>query len=223
MVEIYVMHIPKDIDSFLLKEKISPLLERSKFSDWNKKITRQTTISMLSYAFVQYLVKQKYEIQNPIAVEYTTLGKPFFPEFPDICFNISHSEQYACVALAKEEVGVDIERTRTCKPEIVARFFHESETKDILAIPPGESRNIYFTQLWALKESYVKFLGTGIANVFNTFHVRIKDGIIRTSQNMPNAYFKIYEQLNGYQISICSSIDTFPENPKFFSVQDLTS
>ena len=40
-------------------------------------------------------------------------GKPFFPEQPDICFNLSHSHGAVACAVHNEEIGVDIERLRT--------------------------------------------------------------------------------------------------------------
>jgi 4'-phosphopantetheinyl transferase EntD len=37
-------------------------------------------------------------------------GKPFLINHPELCFSLSHSGDFALVALARREVGVDVER-----------------------------------------------------------------------------------------------------------------
>lgn len=92
-----------------------------------------------------------------------THGKPFFPDFHEIHFNISHSGNYAAVALSDIEIGLDIQEMRISDPERLARtgkrVFPEEEYRAFLAC--GDRRTAFFRE-WALREAYVKWTGEGL-------------------------------------------------------------
>ena len=46
------------------------------------------------------------------APAYTPHGKPYFPEHPDVHFNLSHTAGAVLVGLSDRPVGVDIEHIR---------------------------------------------------------------------------------------------------------------
>lgn len=86
-------------------------------------------------------------------------GKPFFPDFPQYHFNVSHSGPLSLCALADTPVGVDIERVRPRKPGLPRyalgdREFAWFETRG--------SRWEDFYTLWTLKEAKVKCTGEGL-------------------------------------------------------------
>lgn len=82
---------------------------------------------------------------------------------PSLCFNLSHTGGLAAVALARAEIGVDVERIdRRVELEAVARrVFSEAELAGILACQ-GDARRRRFFEHWTLKEAYVKALGDGL-------------------------------------------------------------
>jgi len=105
-------------------------------------------------------------------------GKPeIAPEFESrLRFNLSHTRgMVACAVTLDRDVGVDVEtvdrRTETTK--IADRFFSPSEVEDLFALPPEQQRERFFTY-WALKESYIKARGLGLAIPLGSFsfHVR---------------------------------------------------
>lgn len=87
-------------------------------------------------------------------------GKPYFPAFPSVFFNISHTGAYAACAVAKVACGLDIQEVRAVKSErLLQRTLSEEEYALVKA--SGE-RNREFCRLWAKKESFLKLSGEGI-------------------------------------------------------------
>lgn len=88
------------------------------------------------------------------------------PEVDGIVFNLSHSGTVAVIAVgatSTTKLGVDVERVETDRPvdRLVERFFAPSEA-DAFAQCPTDERAADFARRWALKEAYVKALGTGL-------------------------------------------------------------
>lgn len=92
-------------------------------------------------------------------------GKPFFTYNSNIHFSISNTFNYVAIAISNHRIGIDIEQERKYKENLVKRYFHINEWKYIQSYPI-EQRDRIFTQLWTIKEAYVKMTGTGIANNF---------------------------------------------------------
>lgn len=88
-------------------------------------------------------------------------GKPFLIDYPQLHFNLSHTEGLIMVALAKgSPIGVDVEiiAERRTYSEIVSRVMTPSEHAYMAAQPNPEDR---FTQLWCAKEAVMKATGLG--------------------------------------------------------------
>ncbi len=86
-------------------------------------------------------------------------GKPFIQD-SDVFFNLSHSGSMAVCAFSDRPVGVDIEE-RTDFDELLVRIiFNMSETEQSLSKYKDSSTG--YTFLWTVKESFIKYLGTGL-------------------------------------------------------------
>lgn len=94
-----------------------------------------------------------------------------------INFNLSHSGDWLLIAVLQAPahgkryaLGVDIERRRdsTNIHTILKRYFAEAEITDLLALDASKQRDRFF-DLWALKESYIKACGKGLAMVLASF------------------------------------------------------
>lgn len=55
-------------------------------------------------------------------IEVDELGKPFFPDYPDTHFSLSHTAGAAAAVLADTPVGVDIERVRPVSVRAMERI-----------------------------------------------------------------------------------------------------
>lgn len=81
------------------------------------------------------------------------------------CFNWSHSNDQALIAIARGVVpGVDLERLRAHPRalSIARRYFSPDETAALEALPEDQ-RDRAFLELWTAKEAVLKALGRGLA------------------------------------------------------------
>ena len=98
----------------------------------------------------------------PAALQFRTgeFGKPELEAHPALHFNLSHSGDWAALALAPQPVGVDIE---TAKPlpaaELAAFAFRPEEHAAILAHPAPDH---CFLEYWTAKEAVMKCTGQGL-------------------------------------------------------------
>lgn len=121
-------------------------------------------------------------------------GKPRLADGSSkLSFNCSHSGEIAVVAVSKDNVGVDVERLGEFKPAVAKRFFREDELSYM-----GQSIERFY-QLWTRKESYLKYLGTGLGISPKSFSV------LDTSTLEGGCHFCDY-QLDGYSLSVCTTM-----------------
>ncbi len=97
-------------------------------------------------------------------------GKPYFSENPAFQFSISHSHDWVVLAISNMPIGVDVERRGVNKPQIVQRCFHQAEQEFFFSLPET-AQSAAFYDMWVLKESAVKALGTGMHFPFRSFSV----------------------------------------------------
>lgn len=111
--------------------------------------------------------------------EYGEKGKPSLIEKQQIetglNFNISHSKEHLLIAVCQKEgkqvqLGVDIEHARSSTniDSIMKHYFSDTELTDLLELSKEEQRERFF-DLWALKESYIKATGKGLATSLRSF------------------------------------------------------
>ncbi len=128
-----------------------------------------------------------------IAYRQGNRGKPDFAAGP-WHFNLSHSEQYVCCALAREEIGVDIQRMRQLNEmQLAERFFSQAERLSLLECSLGEKRTDRFYRLWVKKEAYAKLTGEGIAATVG------KD----TEELSEIVEWQEYREPEGYRMALC--------------------
>lgn len=116
----------------------------------------------------------------------TALGKPWLPEHAWLRFNLSHSGHSAAIVLCRDyEVGVDLEQVRgkiAVKKAIAQRFFHPDEQR-WLALDEANYL-LRFTQLWSMKEAWLKARGTGLTQSLDSFCVVPEAGVRGVAQVM---------------------------------------
>jgi 4'-phosphopantetheinyl transferase len=93
----------------------------------------------------------------------------------NIDFNLSHSGDFALIAVARDhKVGVDVEHFRLDLEieKIARRFFSEAETAELMNLP-SEQRNTGYFNCWARKEAYIKAHGLGLSLPLDSFDVSL--------------------------------------------------
>jgi 4'-phosphopantetheinyl transferase len=92
-------------------------------------------------------------------------GKPRLrhPGVPWLHFNLSHSAGTVVVAVARREVGVDVEEIRRDFPIDAAarRFLSVREQRDLADVQYDRRIDAFFTT-WSRREAYLKGIGVGL-------------------------------------------------------------
>jgi len=95
---------------------------------------------------------------------------------PALRFNLSHARGLAAVGVGLvDEVGLDVEQIAGLYDRELARTCFTDEELAWLESAVPLDRNDRFTDLWTLKEAYLKARGTGLALPLHQFSVRPRD------------------------------------------------
>lgn len=84
-------------------------------------------------------------------------GKPYFPQYPHIHFNLAHCKSAAMAVISDKKVGCDIEDvlTKDCL-DLLHVVFRQEDIDIILA---SDNPPLEMTKLWTRKEAVVKHNG----------------------------------------------------------------
>lgn len=122
-------------------------------------------------------------------VEKTASGKPFIKGRENFHYNLSHSGNWVVIAFGDTEVGVDVEKPRTNidMDAIARRFFATEEQRYVFK--EETNRVSRFCEIWTGKESYLKYMGTGLKKDLTSFNVLSLEPEIRLHyQTLPGGY-----------------------------------
>lgn len=134
---------------------------------------------IMSRAFLR-LALGRYLRAEPgsLQFEFSAHGKPSLAGSKDLQFNLSHAEDLAVLAVAKQwRVGVDVERVRgeVNAIQLADRFFSAQEAEWVRSKPDSGLASRFFT-CWTGKEAYVKARGEGLSISLQSFSVMPEAG-----------------------------------------------
>lgn len=129
-------------------------------------------------------------------------GKPYLKDFPHIHYNISHTDGLVACAIGDRQVGIDVERIRPFRQNILKKVFSDAERHRMEEIPESE-RSQYFFRIWTLKESYLKAAGLGITVPLTSISFEWKKEA-SFACSVPGASFHQTMLKGGYVFSICT-------------------
>jgi 4'-phosphopantetheinyl transferase len=145
--------------------------ELSKANRYYSHIDRQrykTSRGSLRKILSKYIGSEPSEVQ----FAYSSTGKPSLSSEQNtghICFNLSHSNQYALCAVTLDRlIGIDLEYIRPVHDmlSIAKRYFTPDEYETILSLSPNKRYQAFYG-LWTLKEAYLKATGEGLGGLGN--------------------------------------------------------
>jgi len=108
------------------------------------------------------------------AVSRTEKGKP---SVDGVCISVSHSQDTFALLVSAANVGVDIQYSRSVKPDrIAARYFSEREAAYI----SGDDSEDRFFEIWTRKEAYSKYTGKGLEQIMEKEEVLAREDVTFT-------------------------------------------
>ncbi len=123
-------------------------------------------------------------------------GRPFLRQGPEV--SLSHTRGAAAAALGDSPLGVDLERHRPVREGVPERVMSPEE---YAWFREGGCRREDFYTLWTLKESYYKYLGTGLPGFPNETVFR-REGD-RWRLDGTDLQFLVWEK-NLLSVALCS-------------------
>lgn len=193
----------EDIELNFLLSRVSKLRGEEAIKKRKTLDKIQITVSEL---LVKFILKEIYQVNiKKLKIFKGKYGKPFANT--PINFNISHSKNIILAAFSESsEIGIDIEQIREISISSLQKIFLKDEFEYIQCQEGIEQRLSMFYKFWTLKESYLKYLGTGLYRDMNTFGFTI-DTVIALKDLIEPSYEDKIQFITGnienYSYSLC--------------------
>ena len=107
---------------------------------------------LCAYFILRQALEEQYGWRQLPEIALTNRGKPYFPQHPEVQFNLSHTAGAVLVGLADEPLGVDIEHIRPVSQRAMRRLADVDTRED-------------FFRSWVRREARVKRSGEGVGTM----------------------------------------------------------
>ena len=224
MVNIYGVKLLDELRFLEIKGLVSAYLpddSSKKASSFKHAVDAQRQI--IGELLARATLSSTFKLANSdIRFQYSEHKKPYLENQRDMYFNISHSGEWVVCALSRKEVGVDVEKIRKINFNIARRFFSADEVGHLFSLPEKQQLD-YFFDLWTLKESYLKTLGTGLTKPLSSFTVSEEFGVPKLHEGGKglDVYLKKYNLDSRHKLSACAFEGDFCENIERLFIDDL--
>ena len=111
-----------------------------------------------SFLLLEEMLRQNFGLDCCPEFSYGSNGKPYFRDFPDICFSISHCHRGIACAVLDRPVGIDI--------EVIQYDYNLADVilnpEELAIVRSAYDPDVRFTEFWTRKESFLKLTGEGL-------------------------------------------------------------
>jgi 4'-phosphopantetheinyl transferase len=132
---------------------------------------------------------------DKVLIDLDSNKKPYLSSHSSVFFNVSHSGDYAVIAIAKCPVGVDVEYVNKDfdYEEILPTIFNELEMDEIRL---NKEKHLTFYKFWTRKEAIVKAIGKGIDN--DILNIPVTDGF----HSVPSTLMGNHDNFNVFSFKL---------------------
>ena len=154
-----------------LENIIAVLSEEEKDRFYRFKNEKAQFTFLTARVYLRFLLSKQISEQDNcqfLKIETTSAGKPYLKDYPNLFFNLSHTDNLILIAIANSPVGVDVEKNErnADKEAIIKHFFSEREQQSFFS-QPDELRQLAFVKGWTRKEAILKATGEGLSAMKN--------------------------------------------------------
>lgn len=165
-------------------------------------------IRTCSESFVRYILKTEYKVSNEnVQYKKTCNGKPYILGYENFHFNISHTDELIVCAVHYGPIGVDVEKvTARNYSKLVDKLFHKEEISYIYQENAIFSTD-YFFDIWCSRESFIKFMGTGLSLEFWRYRIIRKTNKLLVAildEKVTQTNIQIINAIEGIRIAVCT-------------------
>jgi len=132
MVEVYATKITRNIGEDEYSKLLEAVSEEKRCRVKKIKKFDDALRTLLADAMLRVTLVKEFGLKNSDIVFYKNeFGKPFL-KGKNIFFSISHSGEWASIAVDCDNLGVDIEKVRDINLNVAKRFFSMEECNDMM-------------------------------------------------------------------------------------------
>ncbi|MDR1739322.1 MAG: 4'-phosphopantetheinyl transferase superfamily protein [Bacteroidales bacterium] len=141
---------------------VLPQIERERYYSYGNR--NAADLFLLGRILLRKELLAAHSLPFDVEIKTDSNGKPCLQhELPH--FSISHSKEKVAVAIADFPVGIDIQKlVAKSRETLLAMGRKVFSPQEMAMLQDAGNPQECFTKLWVAKESYVKMLGTGLAN-----------------------------------------------------------
>ena len=137
----------------MLKLKLSQI-EAWLFIKKGNKLNERYNIIKLEIERAYNISKQNLRIMKDLR------GKPYILK-ANIYLSCSYTEGYWAFIIAKRNIGLDIEKIKKAREEVIRKIYYDDEKRYVNL----GNRNVRFFTIWTMKEAYCKWSGDGLLGI----------------------------------------------------------
>ena len=194
MIKIYYANI-----NLIDKDLINKYNNKEKYLQMSNENKRKEQI--VRDILLDYVIK-KENISESIV--YNKYGKPDFSNF-NKHFNISHSGNFVIIAISNYEIGIDIQKIVEYDDmklnKMIKHIYSDNDYNYY-----NQNDNITFSEIWSIKEAYLKCIGIGLIKNIKDIYIDYENKNIVLKDNKILNYVSYVS--NGYVMAIvCKEID----------------
>ena len=163
--------------------------------------------SILAELLLRHALREEQGLTDLPRIETGEKGKPFFPDRPDLQFNLSHCKTAVACALDAAPLGVDVQEVRPLRRSGKGmalpssfRVLSASELAWVTEESAPEEQDCRFTAVWTCKEAYGKANGEGFV-----YDLRSTDFLPRAGSWPQYGFTFTHADLSGTLLTLCSA------------------
>lgn len=209
MLEIFLADANMFIDDRLFHSAYTQMPESRQQKIDRFRFDRDKRLSLCAGVLLR-LSLHMFSIEEWPVISIAPQGKPFLRDLPQIHFNLSHSGNYSACAISDVgELGIDVEGIAQAEDTLIRKVCTPHECKDILSLPLSKKYERFF-QLWTVKESYLKLLGTGLSLSPELLEVSFNPTVSLYSNGIRQPVCFEQWRFGDYWLTLCSTATDKP-------------